>query len=614
MMAGSPACIDVVLLPPTACNLPDSSSTNVADRTRTPLRRLAAIVQYLAYLLAASLAVIYVFAYRPYVGELAQGHGHVLDRGPPRHVSADTVRQLGNVSSDSSVRFLQRRPTATAGTVRLCALGDSHTAGDEVGADADYPSYLQREFDDLGVDNVEVINFGNAWHGFSQVTVMWEEVASRFDCSIVVLLPYEFWWTRDTSFNHAAASAPYYLHARHILSADGVERLDVSGTTDRIRFDRYHAFLPRWRYLRYDYQSPALIRAMLPADRKLPNPFYHVDDPEAEARELHRRLLARIASYGVPVVVLFERDHGLIDTLTTNAPDNVGFAKTRYRWSDFPYAAPIWHRSPWGNQVTARTVLRAVLEEPPSPLQRFQFETAETLAQWDPPPPLDDAERVTLSLADEEVGVVVSVHDRNQGVDQEGRHPAVLSASGVRGLLAIVRPDEHLLDACLLPLGKLLSPGDEVVIRSQGGDAVSLGRPGLVSAGAAIWLLERPGSWCTGTGALHLPARDMPSGRGLTLVAGDNRLPLDRDGQWLRAGAGSEPLFKFATLGADPADVGSMQPAGEVFLVLESAARRRAVPIARWRLTAPRDDVEVLTPSPVAIRIDSGRATVGPRP
>lgn len=562
----------------------------------------------MAYLLAASLAIVYFFAYRPYIADLATRGGRGLDFDAQPHVSAQTMRQLGRLSSQSSVRFTTRHPVKRDGVLRLCALGDSNTAGAEASPDNDYPSYLQREFDALGVNNVEVINFGNNWHGFAQVAVMWEDVASRYRCDVVVLLPYDFWWSRDTTFNHAGTVDPYYLHARYVISGDGVARVEASGATAETRFDRYHALLPRWRYIRHDYQAPALIRAMLPEGKALANPFYYADDPRDEAWEIHRRLLARIAADGVPVLVFFEYGANYRQTLMAGATDGVGYARRLDRGSRFPYKAPIWHRSSWGNELTARAVLRLLLDSPPPPGRRFRYDAAYALDDWDPPPPLNAAQRVSVGLGREAVGVFVSVHDRQQG--DEERHHAVFEGTRVEGLLALYSPDQSFLDACLLPLEHRLAPGDEVHVEDGRGVRVSLGRPRLAGSGAALWLLEVPGARCARNGPLQVPTGGTSSARTATLSAGGNAFAAHwRDGA-LRLGRTGEPMFRFSALGYYPADSGAVDETGEVTLLLDNARDRRAVPIARWSLELPTTDVEVDVPLPVAIGVDADRAAL----
>ena len=119
-------------------------------------------ILYLAFLVGSVLLIIYVFAYRPFVSDLSE-KGGIHSFGKIRHVSASTHRRLGSVKHHSMRHFTRFSAEKSPGTLRLCALGDSNTAGTEVGSKQDYPSYLQRQLERQGAHNVEVINFGNGW-------------------------------------------------------------------------------------------------------------------------------------------------------------------------------------------------------------------------------------------------------------------------------------------------------------------------------------------------------------------------------------------------------------------------------------------------------------------
>lgn len=549
---------------------------------------------YLAYLLVAVLVIVYLSIYRPYVSNLAaHDHQDNWDRFP--QIQPETLRRLGSIGSRSALHFTEYSLEKRAGVVRLCAIGDSHTAGDEVASDLDYPSYLQRELVELDADNVEVLNFGNGWYGFSQTTVMWEEVAIRYGCDAVLLLVFDFWWRRDTTFHHSGESVPYYLHSRHVLAGNGVRLVEVSGTTARQRFDGYHGFFPGLRYLRYDRHPPAIIRSMLPDGRELPNPFYYASDPATEWYEVSRRLLHRIAGAGMPVFVMVKHDGPLRETLTTNPDVNVALSRFIKDGAEFPYVAPISHGSSWEQQRVARHFLRLLLDDPPRPLPQLHFDDVSPAASWEAPPPLDRADAISVEFGGDVVGVLVSVHERDQG--DEERHFATLSGSGHRGLLAVKPPGTSLFDACLVALEQLPAPADEVRIEYAGGRVETLGVPRLAAPGVAIWVLEQPGVYCSWQGTLNVVLREVRLSTSARLAVGANRVAGKVDGNRFLVGSDGQTVFRFRGLGHYSAEVRKIGATGDVLLALEFPEGTRRVPVSRWRLETPDNDaVEHLPP------------------
>jgi hypothetical protein len=186
---------------------------------KTPLRSLL----FAAYCLLVVAAIFYFGFWLSHRHALLtkESEATVAHRlEPPRHVDRATMRLLGSLhqSKDSSfVNFDEAKP---AGYLRVCALGDSNTEGAELEKRHDYPSYLQRMFQQRGFERVQVLNFGNGWHGFSQIYVMWKYVAKRFGCDYVTLLPMSFWEARDITFNHTDGRMPGYLHARLVVEND----------------------------------------------------------------------------------------------------------------------------------------------------------------------------------------------------------------------------------------------------------------------------------------------------------------------------------------------------------------------------------------------------------
>ena len=280
---------------------------------------------------------------------------------PPRHMDTATMRLLGAMHQEKASSFINFEQAKPADCIRVCALGDSHTQGDEVGEHHDYPSYLQRMFREHGFERVQVLNFGNGWFGFSQIYVMWKNVARKFGCDYVTLLPMDFWQARDTTFNHSEGLYPGYLHARLIVENDQLRLIAPLGETGEQRQQEYLRPIPHWQYLRYDLHPPNIFDAPLPGERTIFNPFYHDRRPgPTEVTDIHARVIRAIADDGPQLIVLFRgRQQELYPGLIPAPSADIGTALLDES-SDFPYLAPARHPSAWGQELAGNGVFRTV--------------------------------------------------------------------------------------------------------------------------------------------------------------------------------------------------------------------------------------------------------------
>ena len=270
-------------------------------------RRLGFAACYALYLIVFVLAVDYIFFWRPFVAGLRDHSPSDLD--PPPQVDASTMRLLGALRADRTSSFVRFAQPKGAEVIRLCAFGDSFTYGDEVADGHDFPALLQQVFAERGIGNVEVLNFGSPWYGFHQAYILWDAVGRRFNCDYVLLGPDCFQPERDTTFNHSNLSRPYYLHARYVLDQDDVRLVEVLGRTAADRFESYFGFVPRWQYLHYDRNPPAMLRALMPKDRSIPNGFYYYRGAaQDEALATYTILVRRMAEADIQIVLLHSLD------------------------------------------------------------------------------------------------------------------------------------------------------------------------------------------------------------------------------------------------------------------------------------------------------------------
>ena len=74
----------------------------------------------------------------------------------------------------------------TFGTMRIGVFGCSFVKGSEAEAGQDFPSHLQRLFDEDGGREVEVVNFGVGAFGVQQSYLLWQYLAADFDLDAVI--------------------------------------------------------------------------------------------------------------------------------------------------------------------------------------------------------------------------------------------------------------------------------------------------------------------------------------------------------------------------------------------------------------------------------------------
>lgn len=154
-----------------------------------PRRRWPRIAKLVVWNLAATLAIFYAI-HRWHLHRLRQhGFRSLDDVSRESGLPIGVVRALGSFIVDRERRDLRTLPPSRPGIVRIGAFGDSFTYGEEVAPGSSYPAELAELFRKDGLENVEVVNFGNSWYGFGQTTRLWQLYASKIDLSFVLLGP-----------------------------------------------------------------------------------------------------------------------------------------------------------------------------------------------------------------------------------------------------------------------------------------------------------------------------------------------------------------------------------------------------------------------------------------
>ncbi|NJL28297.1 MAG: hypothetical protein HC897_10590, partial [Thermoanaerobaculia bacterium] len=437
------------------------------------MKKLRFLALYSLYLLAALALIDYFFFYRPYVRELRTKKGTLaakpdLDESPlieVRHVEPALMKRLGRLATEKKSSFVDAEVEKAPGVVRVCAFGDSFTYGDEVDAEHDYPSLLQRRFEAAGARNVEVLNFGVSGFGFHQTYMLWDGVGRRFSCDFTLLGPQGFQPIRDTTFGFIHHWTPYYLHARYVLDGGDVRLVEIPGDTYGARFDRHFSFIPRWDVLRYDRNPPMFLRSLIPRDRELKNPFYYDSrSMDEEAFDSYAILLGKMAAGGerilvghyVPEVVDVAREVG-VATLA---------AADLHEEGDFPYRATIDHASPFGNRLVAEQFFRWLTGEADPPLEVLESidvagDAGPAPSGWEPGAlAFNAATRLGVELDGVEIGApVISAVDLVEGEQ----------AFAARSILALKGTETSLADACLIAFDGDLRPGMSVVLGTASG-------------------------------------------------------------------------------------------------------------------------------------------------
>ena len=336
-------------------------------RKHPVLKKIASVFLYALYVFSIVVIVDYFF-YCAYVSRM---YGIAVSQNPQRgvlpavrNVNASTMLKLGQVMTGKASSFVNFDTQKRPGTIRIGCFGDSYTYGDEVGGSFDYPGLLQTIFRREGYDDVEVINFGSSWYGFSQAFIMWQYVGRNYDLDYVLLGPAAFeFLERETTFNHTVTTSgesPDFMHARFIVKDKQLKMLKVYGDTYESRFRNYFRFIPFKRYLFYDTNTPPFLACLLPRGKELKrNPFYYYKGTtRQEARAIHALQLLAMAAHG-KAIVMGDYHKNAVALAKLIHKENIT-ADQLHRPTHFPYQMQKFHNSPLGNYFLAKQMFRLI--------------------------------------------------------------------------------------------------------------------------------------------------------------------------------------------------------------------------------------------------------------
>lgn len=308
---------------------------------------------YIAYLLVAVLLILYLAFWMPWAKSIENtAIPDEPDLPVIQHVKPTTLQKVGTLMTDKESSFIHFGFDKPEGAIRVCGIGDSFVHGAEVGPALDYPTLLGKLFQQHGYPNVEVINYGNSWHGFHQAFILWEDLAKPMGCDFVLTGPSTFHHYRDTTFNHTSDTQPYYLHSIYVLdeTRNDLIRIDVRGEDYQERMHDYYRFIPRWSQVRNDYQPAPLLRALLPDNKTIQNPFYPFNFT-TDTEKTWELLLGKIAADSTQTIALSIYPQ-ITSTGTHLGMDNYATAEADLT-NIFPARAPTKHMSGTGNAQVA---------------------------------------------------------------------------------------------------------------------------------------------------------------------------------------------------------------------------------------------------------------------
>jgi hypothetical protein len=550
------------------------------------MKRSSRIKLLVCFWAATILSVVYGFHWR-YVQRLrgsAPPRPDLVSISRQTGMPSDLVASLGSFFVAAERRHLPASTAAHPGRIRVIALGDSRTFGDEVVDGLDYPSLLQRQFRVQGIDNVDVINLGNSWYGFGQTVRLWQRFVRELNADFILLGPAGTSPECDSTFNHSESEDPYYLHGRFILDGDGVRFVDVVGGTDHeARFGWYWGFVPRLDVLKYDRHPPAIVRALLPEGRTVENPFYYSRlSPAEEHEQLLERLLSEVAQ-GEAQVILVHKDPAM--------------AKAASKIGDRIIAVPTWishdfpnwlqgHFSAAGNRNIAR-MYHALLTGTPIRVEEVRLS------------PLESSDSRSLRTLEHLHTLRVDLDETRAGsvVAADSAMPVDFSHLGVRALVRIAPAGTPPLDGIWVGVDTLPPAGAIASLESKG-QRIELGRVTPVSETLALYSVPLPANLPRSANADLLI-----DGRVVAEVAAD----ADRfSGVTPRRG----PPIAIRPSAADNLDVARLPKSGSVWIAFDGG-RAKVATFSRETVEIPgenRGRHRLIQPS----LVDPHQAQVGP--
>jgi len=396
-----------------------------------------------------------------------------------RHIPKVNNGKLTPLEKKIGCRYLKQNssfdkftPEKKLGVIRVGCFGDSFTVGDGSSKKYSYPDVLQKLFSDSGY-NVEVLNFGISGSGLSQAFILWQACNKRYNIDYTILGPAGILPDRDDSFN-CRANGEYFsgrasngewisktIHGRFILKDGEPYFVDVSGDTEQERLSRYTAFIPPWRYWRYERHAPLCLSAplfLIAPQNELKNPFYYSDDPN-EMTTLHNKLLSIMNKDSDNFVFLPGR---LLNDVMEDMifPEGMNFSGIFSIW-EFPYGSFDGHHSPQGYYLVAKQYFDYLTGKSGSDLQTIVLKPAEQNTFLGTMASLRGWDDVALEFAGKNIGYFFDTKNLPAvDWDKDIKHPI-----GCDALIGF-KFGENMADSLFVPLKFVPKDGEKIILRA----------------------------------------------------------------------------------------------------------------------------------------------------
>jgi len=417
---------------------------------------------YIVYIFIILLAVDY-FAYYMVV------HRYIPKVDDRRLTALEKKIGYRRLTQNSS--FEGFAPAKKTGVVRIGCFGDSFTVGDGASKEYSYPDILQKLFHDRGY-NVEVLNFGISGSGLSQAFIIWQAYNKSYDIDYTLLGPAGMLPDRDDSFNCWVNGAYFTgrasgrewaakaMHGRFILKDGEPHFVEASGDTPQERFSRYTAFIPPWRYWRYDRHAPLVLSTLLfiiAPQNELKNPFYYSNNPH-EISVLHSKLLSMMNNGSDDFVFLFNR---LLNSAMEDIslPGDMNVSGIFSAW-DFPYGSFEGHHSPQGYSLVARQYFDYLTGKSGSDLQTVALRPVEQSSFSGAIPPLRVGRDIALEFGGKDIGYFFDTRNLPPvNWDRDSKHTVD------HDCLIGFKFGENLADTLFVPLNFIPRAGEKIRLR-----------------------------------------------------------------------------------------------------------------------------------------------------
>jgi len=345
---------------------------------------------------------------------------HKLNNFPA--LNSYELANLGWAHSDkikrasSYTKYLEEKED---GIIRIGIFGGSYVEGIETDYNHDFPSFLQKKFNDINT-NVEIINFGVKSYGIHQSYLLWQYLGSRYNLDYIVVLAFNWHIPRDSAFVYPYLKPSSYgpVHARYINKNEKLKFIEVIGQNRSLATKNFYSLIPKMQYTRYSLFNPPFLKAYLPESYHLvTNPFYYIlsNDNDKEIIKTYKTIFENISKKSRGLFVI-TRDESIYNIKQLIDVPNLIFYKAKsyghMENNTSLYSAPLYHKSSMGNDMLANELF-SVLNNKDSKidyikLDRLVFKSYESCQNLKP---LHEYKSVYVTLKEKKIAEFTKIKE-----------------------------------------------------------------------------------------------------------------------------------------------------------------------------------------------------------